>query len=199
MVASSKNFSFNFGPSESANQHSKKKEIGEKRDKKKDLEKEKEKNEERRKELEKKISDFVKDKTASSLEFPKGLNSYERLLVHEIAEKNGLIHASQGEGTDRFIVLEKRKVEQGTKVDVKPETVMKSEVNVESEREKLESESIGTVKDKCVKERDKELQKQEVDEAESSDLKEIAPAEVTDKDKSKVKVRGQEDMMKLWK
>ncbi|KAB7507065.1 DNA-binding protein SMUBP-2 [Armadillidium nasatum] len=77
----------------------------------------------RRKELEQKIKAFIKSKE-TILEFPKNLNSFERLLVHEIAAQNGLVHESHGEGKDRFIVLKKD--------DVKNNTIDESDCNFAS-------------------------------------------------------------------
>ena len=41
------------------------------------------------------------------LSYPSSLNSYERRVVHAIAEELGLKHTSQGEGRNRFIRIEK--------------------------------------------------------------------------------------------
>ena len=50
------------------------------------------------------------------LDFPSSLNSYERKLVHSLAEELGLEHASFGEGRDRFIRVEKKLAQPGVAV-----------------------------------------------------------------------------------
>ena len=40
-----------------------------------------------------------------TLSFETSLNSYERMLVHELAEKHGLTSKSTGDGTARHVVL----------------------------------------------------------------------------------------------
>ena len=74
----------------------------------KDYKKEKDvnKDEERRKEYEKLIDDFINSKS-NIVTFPKNLTSFDRFLLHEIADKCNLIHESQGEGKDRVIILRK--------------------------------------------------------------------------------------------
>ncbi|XP_068723115.1 DNA-binding protein SMUBP-2-like [Montipora capricornis] len=57
--------------------------------------------------LEKELSDFVQDASKLELPFPKTLNSQQRFNVHCIAEKLNLVHESQGEGKDRYIVVRK--------------------------------------------------------------------------------------------
>ncbi|NXG18630.1 SMBP2 protein, partial [Grallaria varia] len=42
------------------------------------------------------------------LDFPPSLNSYDRMLVHLLAEEYGLQHLSSGEGWDRYISVRKR-------------------------------------------------------------------------------------------
>ncbi|NXP64496.1 SMBP2 protein, partial [Chloropsis cyanopogon] len=44
----------------------------------------------------------------AQLDFPKSLNSHERMLVHVLAEEYGLQHLSSGEGRDRYISVRKR-------------------------------------------------------------------------------------------
>ena len=50
---------------------------------------------------------FVERAGVATLDFSPSLNSYERRLVHAIAEELGLLHASQGEGRQRFIRVTK--------------------------------------------------------------------------------------------
>ena len=57
--------------------------------------------------LEKELSDFVQDASKLELPFPKTLNSQQRFNVHCIAEKLNLVHESQGEGKDRYVVVRK--------------------------------------------------------------------------------------------
>jgi ATP-dependent RNA/DNA helicase IGHMBP2 len=63
--------------------------------------------EERREEFEKILQKFL---TSSKQEhcFSADLNSFERRLVHDIADKLGLIHESSGVGEERFILVKKR-------------------------------------------------------------------------------------------
>lgn len=46
--------------------------------------------------------------TEQELSFPSDLNSYERRVVHEVAEERGLLHESRGEGSERRIVVERK-------------------------------------------------------------------------------------------
>ena len=56
------------------------------------------------------ISDFL-NSHATILPFPSDLTSYERHLIHRMAEQNNLDHESYGEGNDRFITVRKKNVE----------------------------------------------------------------------------------------
>merc|ERR1719192_1307103 len=62
---------------------------------------------ERKKSVQGQIEAFVKSKT-KELSFPPELSSFERMLVHEVAETMGLLHESQGEGAERRIVVRKK-------------------------------------------------------------------------------------------
>lgn len=53
-----------------------------------------------------KIESFARS-NKKELTLPSTMTSYERFLVHEIAEKLNLNHASQGDGDQRYIVLRK--------------------------------------------------------------------------------------------
>jgi ATP-dependent RNA/DNA helicase IGHMBP2 len=53
------------------------------------------------------IKKFMQNQVQKVLNLPSELNSFERMTVHEFAEKNGLFHESVGEGDDRHIVLKK--------------------------------------------------------------------------------------------
>lgn len=48
------------------------------------------------------------DSTDKQQSLPSSLSAYERRIVHELAEKLGLIHVSEGDGDKRHIVLRKR-------------------------------------------------------------------------------------------
>ena len=61
----------------------------------------------RKKEYESMILDFVVSNKVK-IEFPSDLNSYERRLVHDVAESHDLLHESRGEGKERHIVVSKR-------------------------------------------------------------------------------------------
>ncbi|XP_077978180.1 DNA-binding protein SMUBP-2-like [Glandiceps talaboti] len=56
------------------------------------------------------IEDFICEIKDTELSFPNTLTSRQRFLVHEAAEKRGLHHYSQGEGTDRHIIISKTKI-----------------------------------------------------------------------------------------
>ncbi|CAI9551498.1 unnamed protein product [Staurois parvus] len=60
--------------------------------------------------LQEEIEDFIADHDKTQLMFPSTLTSHDRLLVHQIAEKNGLQHVSTGDGRNRCITLSKHKV-----------------------------------------------------------------------------------------
>ena len=62
---------------------------------------------ERMKSVQDQIEAFVKSKTLE-LSFPPELSSFERMLVHEVAETMGLLHESQGKGAERRIVVRKK-------------------------------------------------------------------------------------------
>lgn len=55
-----------------------------------------------------KIVQFHSSPSASSLHLPPSLSSYERLLVHETAERLGLRHFTVGDGRDRHVVISKK-------------------------------------------------------------------------------------------
>ena len=52
------------------------------------------------------IVEFLNSKDQQYI-FSSELNSYDRMLVHKLGEKNKLMHESVGEGKDRHIVLKK--------------------------------------------------------------------------------------------
>ena len=54
-----------------------------------------------------KIEDFVAAGCPDTLHLSASLNSYERLLAHDCAEKHGLQHVSVGEGLERHITIAK--------------------------------------------------------------------------------------------
>jgi len=65
---------------------------------------------------------------ALELAFPAELSSFERMLVHEVAEAAGLLHESQGEGAERRIVV--RRKEDDSKENLRTETKDKEAVVV---------------------------------------------------------------------
>ena len=73
-------------------------------------------NEEFIEEYQKKIEEFLKDNAKEIIEF-KGINSFQRMKVHEIAEKYGLLHKSTGEGTERMIQVMKKSQENNVKIE----------------------------------------------------------------------------------
>ncbi|XP_006820047.1 DNA-binding protein SMUBP-2-like, partial [Saccoglossus kowalevskii] len=62
---------------------------------------------ERESTIQREIDDFLHNLKESELSFPNTLNSYERFIVHEVAEKLGLFHCSRGEGSERYIMISK--------------------------------------------------------------------------------------------
>jgi len=83
--------------------------------------------ESKKKELEESINSFLNCKTENHLNFSSSLSSFERMLVHELAEEAGLSHESVGEGKDRFIKLSKSK----SVKDIKGETIQIEESSSE--------------------------------------------------------------------
>jgi len=65
------------------------------------------KKDKRKAEFEMLIVKFLESKD-QHYNFSSELNSYERRLVHELGEKNKLVHESVGEGEDRHIMLKKK-------------------------------------------------------------------------------------------
>ncbi|KAM9971323.1 hypothetical protein ACTFIW_011300 [Dictyostelium discoideum] len=78
----------------------------EKKKNKDDLEKQEEKDK-LRLQLESIVNTFMKT-SMESHSFPSTLSSFERLVVHELAEKNKLNHQSVGEGENRVITISKK-------------------------------------------------------------------------------------------
>ena len=61
------------------------------------------------------IQDFLNDPKATVHHCAPCLTSYERMLLHELAEQSGqLNHNSQGDGKSRHIVLEKKEMSSAT-------------------------------------------------------------------------------------
>lgn len=57
--------------------------------------------------LKKRIDAHFATGEASVLQFEPSMNGFQRMLVHEIAEEEGLNHNSYGEGKDRYVVVSK--------------------------------------------------------------------------------------------
>ena len=68
-----------------------------------------EEKEERKRLVKEQIETYARS-GALELAFPPQLSSFERMLVHEVAEAAGLLHESQGEAAERRIIV-RRKVE----------------------------------------------------------------------------------------
>ncbi|XP_042883437.1 DNA-binding protein SMUBP-2-like [Penaeus japonicus] len=116
-----------------------------------------EENLERRQKYESLIRDFI-NSTSNVHEFPPDLNSFERHLIHQICEAEGLVHQSQGEGSERHIVIQKQKTgesSEASKRDVKDE-----------EKEEKKEKDVSPVN---VEEGEKEDQHTEEDEEEDED------------------------------
>ena len=136
--------------------------------------------ESKKKELVESIKSFLNSKTENHLNFSSSLSSFERMLVHELAEEAGLSHESVGEGKDRFIKLSKSK---SVKDDI-GETVQ-----IEENTSKSSSE-MKTVCQSCIKPVPKsnlELHKLECDKITISRQK-VDPASIRKKVKKKTKI-----------
>lgn len=68
--------------------------------------------EEKAKEFEKVLLDLLADPLKSSMTFSSSLTSYDRMIIHEVSERLGLVHVSSGEGKERFVVVSKSNVAQ---------------------------------------------------------------------------------------
>lgn len=112
-----------------------------------------EENQERRQKLEAIIKDFV-NSASNVYQFPPGLNSFERRLVHEICDAEGLFHQSQGEGSERYLVVQKEKTGEGAEA--------RNRVKEEEEKEKKDEE-------KEENDKEKEVLPVQVDEGEEED------------------------------
>lgn len=79
-----------------------------------------EEKEERKKIFRDQVEAFVTSKT-EELSFPTELSSFDRMLVHEVAEAAGLLHESQGEGAERRVVVRRKaeKCQDGHRIDTK--------------------------------------------------------------------------------
>jgi len=53
------------------------------------------------------VADFLKS-SMNELEFSAGLSSRDRLIIHSVAQRKGLLHESKGEGEERRIVISKK-------------------------------------------------------------------------------------------
>ncbi|CAC5358318.1 IGHMBP2 [Mytilus coruscus] len=53
------------------------------------------------------LDKFVTDPCQEIMEFPASLNSYDRLIIHELSEKLGLVHVSRGIDKERHLVVSK--------------------------------------------------------------------------------------------
>lgn len=73
------------------------------------------------------LDDFMADLEQDYLEFSPELNSHERFLVHELAEKMGLTHVSRGVDEQRHIIVSKPGVK------VKPEVLQEEKTQQPAE------------------------------------------------------------------
>ena len=71
--------------------------------------------------LQKIIDDFLQDETQNEHHCSPDLTSYERMKLHEFAEKAQLSHASEGDGKKRHIVLKKVNENVTNESDIKDE------------------------------------------------------------------------------
>lgn len=106
----------------------KKKSTDKKQNKSKQLTK-KENDEKRQKELHQILTDFANNSSETTKAFPPSLNSFERMLVHEIAVKLGFSHISEGDGEDRHIVVSKSKGDNLAKLQAITEEKLEDTIN----------------------------------------------------------------------
>ncbi|XP_033095594.1 DNA-binding protein SMUBP-2-like [Anneissia japonica] len=64
------------------------------------------------KEIQTQVEEFLNDNSRMAMAFSTNLNSKERFLVHEIAERLGLIHVSTGEDNMRHISISKKQTKE---------------------------------------------------------------------------------------
>lgn len=67
------------------------------------------------------IDMFSKDILSSTFHCSANLSTYERMLLHEMAEEAQMGHDSVGQGKNRHVVLTKKKAEKATEQRPKPE------------------------------------------------------------------------------
>merc|ERR1719239_1529578 len=60
---------------------------------------------------------FKSNADKSELRFPSSLNSHDRMVVHEVAKSLGLFHISEGEGSQRHILVSKHEILQDTTIE----------------------------------------------------------------------------------
>ncbi len=109
---------------------------------------------EKQKQFQEKLETFISTSDCYVLEFPNDLNSFERLLVHQIADSLELIHESVGEGNERHIIVKKKHLStpqlESISSEVKKINLTQNEQHLESDLniEKVENSQIVT-KEKC--------------------------------------------------
>ena len=89
-------------------------------------------------EFESVIQSFLASQNTDTYEFSSNLNSHDRLVVHEIAEKLGLIHGSFGAGTERRIVLKKTSLVSDVESLPSSANYAASEISAESNSEQVQ-------------------------------------------------------------
>ncbi|XP_033743821.1 DNA-binding protein SMUBP-2-like [Pecten maximus] len=105
------------------------------------------------------LEKFVANTEVNCMEFPATLTSFERMLVHELAEKLSLTHISKGEDKERFIVVSKpgsQSVSMTTDTSVQPSLDEREETKStghleEKSRQKEEKKSDKLVCPHCSK------------------------------------------------
>ncbi|CAC5372835.1 IGHMBP2 [Mytilus coruscus] len=75
------------------------------------------------------LNKFVTDPRQEIMEFPVSLNSYDRLIIHELSEKLGLAHVSRGIDKERHLVVSKP----GIKVIEEKDSFEKQQTEVKDE------------------------------------------------------------------
>ncbi|ROT82347.1 putative DNA-binding protein SMUBP-2-like isoform X1 [Penaeus vannamei] len=138
-----------------------------------------EENQERRQKLEAIIKDFVSS-ASNVYQFPPGLNSFERRLVHEICDAEGLFHQSQGEGSERYLVVQKEKTGEGAEARNKDKEEEEKEKKDEEKEENDKEKEVLPVQVEEGEEEDERIEDEDEEEGQGEDKKREEENEVSE-------------------
>jgi len=154
----------------------------------------------RRKEFEVMLNKFLTSRD-DSLSLSKTLNSWERRVVHEIADNLGVLHESVGEGSDRHIVLRKKGIpnsDEAVKSEDDKENTPEKDANVVSVKTKSGSRVECCSCQKSVPKQNIELHKarceknKKLEQVQQNDFKEPLSSEKKESKKKKGKKKKDE-------